>query len=261
MIKAIFFDIDGTLLSFKTHKIPESTKLALTKAKEKGIKIFIATGRPKVDILRVKELTEFPFDGFVAVNGQFCYDKDENVLYEKYLDSEDVKNIFAHLKKNNLACHVILKENIYETLINERVKQLAELVGYEEEIEVKPLDYFLDKEIFQLCPYISPGEDEEFNKQLENSRTMRWCDLFVDVIPKDGGKPKGIEKICEHYGIKQDEIMAFGDGENDCQMLEYAKIGVAMGNANEKVKSCADYVTDDIDENGVENALKHFGII
>lgn len=232
------------------------------RAKEKGIKIFVATGRPKVDILKVKELTDFPFDGFVTVNGQYCYDKDETVLYEKYLDKEDVKNIFAFLKKNNLACHVILKENIYETLINEKVKQLIELVGYDEaEIELKPLDSFLDKEIFQLCPYLNPEDDEEFNKQLKNCKTMRWCDLFVDVIPKDGGKPEGIKKICEHYGIKQEEIMAFGDGENDCQMLKYAKIGIAMGNASEKVKSCADYVTDDVDENGIENALKHFGII
>lgn len=261
MIKAIFFDIDGTLLSFKTHKMPESTKIALTKAKEKGIKIFVATGRPKIDILRVKELVEFPFDGFVSVNGQYCYDKDGNVLYEKYLDKEDVKNIFTYLKKNNLACHVILKENIYETLLNEKVKQLAELVGYEEEIEVKPLDYFLNKNIFQLCPYISPEKDEEFNKTFKNCTTMRWCDLFVDVIPKDGGKPEGIKKICEFYGIKQYEIMAFGDGENDCKMLEYAKIGIAMGNANDKVKSCADYVTNDVDENGIENALKYFNVI
>lgn len=261
MIKAIFFDIDGTLISFKTHKMPESTKFALTKAKEKGIKLFVATGRPKVDILRIKEIAEFPFDGFVAVNGQYCYDKDGKVLYEKYLDKIDVKNIFNHLKKNNLACHVILKENIYETFINDKVKQLAELVGYEEEIEVKPLDYFLDKDIFQLCPYISPNEDEEFNNQLVNCITMRWCDLFVDVIPKDGGKPKGIEKICEHYRIKQDEIMAFGDGENDCKMLEYVKIGVAMSKANDKVKACADYITNDVDENGIENALRHFKII
>lgn len=261
MIKAIFFDIDGTLLSFKTHKMPESTKQALIKAKEKGVKIFVATGRPKVDILRVKELADFPFDGFVAVNGQFCYDKDENVLHEKYINKGDVKNIIAYLKQNNLACHVILKENIYETMVNEKVKQLANLVGYDEAIEVKPLDYFLDKEIFQLCPYIDPEDDEEFKKHLGNCITMRWCDLFVDVIPKDGGKPQGIKKICEHYGIKQDEIMAFGDGGNDCEMLEYAKIGIAMGNASEEVKSRADYVTDDVDENGVEKALKHFEII
>lgn len=261
MIKAIFFDVDGTLISFRTHKMPESTKNALLKAKENGIKIFVATGRPRVDILKVKELVEFPFDGFIAVNGQHCYDKDDNEIYEKYIAKEDIKSIFSHLKEKNLACHVILKENIYETLINEKVKQLADLVGYEEEIEVQSLEYFLDKDVFQLCPYISPEDDEEFQKHFGNCTIMRWCDLFVDVIPKDGGKHQGIKKMCEHYGIKQDEIIAFGDGENDCKMLEYAKIGVAMGNASQTVKSCADYVTDDIDEDGIETALKHFGII
>ena len=78
MIKAIFFDIDGTLASFKTHQIPLQTFDALTKLQEKGIKLFIATGRGK-DGLFV--LNNFPFDGYITLNGQYCYTKDE-LIYE-----------------------------------------------------------------------------------------------------------------------------------------------------------------------------------
>jgi hydroxymethylpyrimidine pyrophosphatase-like HAD family hydrolase len=83
----------------------------------------------------------------------------------------------------------------------------------------------------------------------------------VDVIPKEGGKVDGIQKIMERFGLAREEIMAFGDGENDRDMLLFAGIGVAMGNGKETVKAAADYVTDHIDQDGVEKALIHFGLI
>lgn len=67
--------------------------------------------------------------------------------------------------------------------------------------------------------------------------------------------------MLQHYGIKKEETMAFGDGENDIDMLEYCQIGIAMGNAHEGLKKVANYITEDIDNNGVELALKHFGLI
>ncbi|MBW5377106.1 Cof-type HAD-IIB family hydrolase, partial [Brachyspira pilosicoli] len=75
------------------------------------------------------------------------------------------------------------------------------------------------------------------------------------------GKHIGIDKIIEHYGIKLEETIAFGDGGNDISMIKHAHIGVAMGNANKEVKEIADYITDDVDNNGIYNALKHFNII
>ena len=81
------------------------------------------------------------------------------------------------------------------------------------------------------------------------------------MIPKQGGKTAGIESILKHYGIKKEEIMAFGDAENDIEMLQYAQIGVAMGNADDEVKEAADYVTDMVDSDGIYKALKHFRIL
>jgi hypothetical protein len=83
----------------------------------------------------------------------------------------------------------------------------------------------------------------------------------VDIISQSGGKVEGIKQVLSIYGIRQEEIMAFGDGENDMDMLQFAGTGIAMGNAEEGVKACADYVTGDIDAGGVADALRYYGVI
>ena len=90
---------------------------------------------------------------------------------------------------------------------------------------------------------------------------MRWHPAFVDVIAPNGGKDRGIDAILDHFGFDLSESMAFGDGENDLPMLRHAGIGVAMGNADELVKSQADYVAGSVDEDGILTALLHFGLI
>ena len=96
---------------------------------------------------------------------------------------------------------------------------------------------------------------------LKNSKSSRWHFSFADVNPKNSGKDIGIDKIIEYYGIDLSETMAFGDGGNDIGMIKHAAIGVAMGNANDEVKTVADYITDDVDNDGVYKALKHFNLL
>ena len=83
----------------------------------------------------------------------------------------------------------------------------------------------------------------------------------MDLIAKGGGKSSAILRLLDKMGILPEETIAFGDGENDMGMLELAGIGVAMGNAEEQVRKIADYVTSDIDEDGLEKALKHFQVV
>lgn len=96
---------------------------------------------------------------------------------------------------------------------------------------------------------------------MPNSLASRWTPLFADVNPQGQSKQVGIDIFCKHFNIDIAETMAFGDGGNDISMLKHVGIGVAMGNANPEVKEIADYITDDIDSNGIANALKHFGIV
>ena len=85
--------------------------------------------------------------------------------------------------------------------------------------------------------------------------------LFVDVIPENGGKGMGIKTMLDYLGFSKEEAMAFGDGGNDIEMLEFVKYGVAMGNSGENVKKSAAYVTDDVDSDGIYNALVHYNVL
>ena len=89
----------------------------------------------------------------------------------------------------------------------------------------------LDHETFQISPFVGPELEAELVGLCSNVRGVRWHPDFTDLIPADGGKPRGIQRFMAHYGITREQTMAFGDGGNDTDMLAYAGIGVAMGNA------------------------------
>lgn len=92
-------------------------------------------------------------------------------------------------------------------------------------------------------------------------RNQRWNDSAVDVVEKGGSKVTGIQKYLSIKEYTREEAAAFGDGENDIEMLRYVQEGIAMGNANDFVKSIADYVTADIDDNGIEKGLRYLGLL
>ena len=133
-IKAIFFDIDGTLRSFKTKTIPENTKKTLRVLREKGIKLFIATGRAPFHITFLKDLIDFEFDGYVTINGQYCYLSTGEVLNNQVLPKEDIENVLPYFKENNIACDFALLDGAFMNLKNSRVKHflypLLVVLGY-----------------------------------------------------------------------------------------------------------------------------------
>ena len=99
MVKAIFFDIDGTLVSFHTHTIPESTRQALAAVREKGIKVFIATGRPKV--LMQKAVGNLPFDGYITLNGAYCFTSDHKDIYKGSIPEDDIERCSINNIRNS----------------------------------------------------------------------------------------------------------------------------------------------------------------
>ena len=118
-----------------------------------------------------------------------------------------------------------------------------------------------DKYCRDLTRRAAEGELERIMSVLPNCEATRWNPLFADVVPKGSNKAIGIDQMIRHYGISLDETMAFGDGGNDLAMLRHAAIGVAMGNSVDEVREGADYVTTSVDEDGIYNALKHYGLI
>lgn len=258
MIKALFFDIDGTLVSFKTHKIPQSTADVINEAKRKGIKVFISTGRPKVII---NNLGTLEFDGFITMNGAYCYiGKEEKLIHKNAISKEDVNAAADMVHRQNLTSVFVTQDNMYvinpSRVSDEFSKELAV-----QELPVGKLEDVLQQEIFQISPFITEEQEAAFMQRMADSQSGRWHPGFTDIVARGNGKQRGIDEVIKHTGIRLDETMAFGDGGNDISMLRHAGIGVAMGNAKEHVKAVADYVTDTVDNDGILKALKHFKVV
>ena len=262
MIKALFFDIDGTLVSFKTHEIPPSAIEALTAAKAAGKHIFISTGRPRVIINNLSALQERELiDGYITMNGAYCFVGDL-VVHKSPLPTAEVDALASFCHKRNLPCILVGEHDICVNQPSEMVEEIFHKQLKVDPIEAKPYtENHSDKAFYQMTPFINAEEEQQILPAIPHCETGRWHPAFVDVTAKGNTKQNGIDQIIRHFNIQPEETMAFGDGGNDIGMLRHAGVGIAMGNAQEDVKAAADYVTTDVDNDGVARALKHFEII
>lgn len=257
-IKAVFFDIDGTLLSFKTHEVSASTEEAIEQLQAKGIKTILSTGRSINSIDHVRYLN---FDGYITFNGGYCVTKEGEILFKKAIDHQDIQNILDYAKEKPLSFSFMSEKEIS---IHDVTPEIAGMYAHLN-LPVPPLvdmNTVDTSSILQTNIFLGPEEEDEFMKSvMPNSLSSRWTPLFADVNPKGQSKQVGIDVFCKYFDIDIANTMAFGDGGNDITMLKHVAIGVAMGNANPEVKDIADYITDDVDSDGIWNALKHFRIL
>ena len=256
MIKAIFFDIDGTLLSHQSGSVPASTRESIRQLKEKGIKIFAATGRHMLQLekLPVKGL---PFDGYVTLNGQICMDANKAILYEAPIEPGDTEKMTEIFKQMAPPVMVIEQNRMYINFVDSMVEEAQKAIS----TPVPEIGVYTGEKVYQYIVYGKEESVQSLAARLSDCKMTKWNPYGFDIIPKQGGKVAGIRQILKYFGIGEDEIMAFGDGGNDTDMLRFAAIGVAMGNADEAVKQQADYVTSHIDQDGIWQALKHYGIV
>ncbi len=262
MIKALFFDIDGTLVPFGSPMIPDRVVAVLNRVRGNGVKIFIASGRHPEWMGNV---SNFDFDGYVAVNGGLCLLADKKtVIYKKTIPTDDVRRLVEFEKTTPFPMLTVPVEGgIFINRIDHNVTRVAEML-HVSDLTIKPLDNALSLDVAQFIGFLSPEDESSsgiFTSALTDCIATRWCPWFADIIPRDSDKSVGIDRMISHFGIDLSETMAFGDGGNDIGMLRHVALGVAMGNAAPEVKASADFVTTDVTDNGVENALRHFRLI
>ena len=256
MIKIAFFDIDGTLVSFKTHGVPESTHRAIQALRESGVKTVIASGRDFPEIS--PEVISQGFDAFILLNGQKCV-CDGEVYRSCPLDAADVRAIVDQAESGLYDVIVKLDNYSFANRRSERILALSEQVNTP--YPVDDIQLARENPVYQFCAFIDPDLDHIILDATSSVTTTRWTDSFCDVVPAHGGKDLGVAATLEHFGFTAEEAIAFGDGENDLSMLRAVGTGVAMGNAWEQVKEQADYITDDVDSDGIWNACRHFGLV
>ena len=256
-IKAVFFDIDGTLVSFETHAVPESARRAIERLRERGIKVFISTGR----LLRHTEVVrDIEVDGYVTVNGSYCVTRDGKTIFERSFPHETVERIFRLMEEIGFQAAFMTHEDIYVDRLSERVLTIAEMIHIMPQVaDLRRIT--AENPVLQVCPYVGEEIERRIMPQLPECVGSRWIpDIHGYKHARHGQVGRGAQGD-EYYGLSMSEAMAFGDGGNDLPIVRDAAVGVAMGNACEELKAAADYVSSSVDEDGISRALEHFGLI
>lgn len=279
MIKAAFFDIDGTLLS-SNGEVLASTKRAIEKLHQEDVLCCIASGRGPKSIQSL--IGQLPMDAYVLYNGQICFSHEvgifENPFNQETLkrlaefgDSENKQMIFGSRKEfygsqsmqlgqRKLIKHLyhLLPDQVSAKELEKWLKKWQILPQKENKFMSLPI---FDRPVYQ-CVMLSPeSEQERLEALFPDCKFTRSNPYSVDIIPQGGSKIVGINKVLEHYELDVHEAIAFGDSWNDLEMLKGIGIGVAMGNAPDDVKEEADYVTETNDRDGIYQALVHHQVI
>lgn len=254
--KVIFFDVDGTLIDYKSGKISDSTKLAIQKLNENGIHVVAATGRP---LSMCQELNLIGIDTFITANG--AYVKNENeVIYKSVLDKQIVKDIGQFARKNGQAVSYFTEKLNMNGIYNQNT-----LLALQQTLSLKEYPEFdkdiLDKEIYLMCLYGNNKTISLYREKFPHLKFQQWHPYIANVLQKNISKSIAAKSILNYFGYSSSEAIAFGDGENDIDLLQLTDLGVAMGNGSQKLKEIADFVTKDCAKDGIMYALKKFAII
>lgn len=255
-IKAIFFDVDGTLFSHQLNDVPASTERSLQKLRARGIKTVVVTGRSMIEFSQLP-VNRLPFDSYLTLNGDLLMDSEKKVYAGISIDPNEMEVLAEIFKEKKIPFILIGENKRYINYVNDTVVETQkETAG-----TIPEVGKYHGEKIYQILAFVAEHQKEVLNEILEDCSITSWNETGIDIIPREGGKASGIQKYLENGGLTREETMSFGDGENDISMLEFAGIGVAMGNASDEVKAHADYVTDSVDNDGIEKALRHFGLI
>lgn len=263
MKKLVFFDIDGTLIDIHSgrYNITDSTKQAMDELKANGHDVFLATGRTKCFIL--DSVMEYDFSGYVTCNGGYVEYKNDEVFSAKICE-EAIRETRKISEEYNFVYFLEGVNNIYVPNVNdERIVEFCDVWGMKKETLV---DEFSDGDIETYIGMIVVSNQNEIAIMEERLSPYfhiqrHQNDYSFDLTLKNTSKARGIEELVSKLGYKMEDTIAFGDANNDIEMLETVNLGIAMGNAMDAAKDVADYITDHANHDGIVNALKHFKLI
>ena len=263
--KMIVLDVDGTLLN-NDRIITARMRTALIKVQQMGIRIVLASGRPTYGIMPLaKELEMDKHDGYVLSynGGQIISVQTGDVLFEKRVKIEMLPYLERKANKNNFSIFTYCEDTIFTNDIhNEHIIQEAELNS----MRMKEVKHFSEEVDFFPYKCMIVSDDEKALVGLENHWRRRLAGeldvfrsekFFLEIVPPFIDKANTLSILLEKLGVESENVVAIGDGVCDVTMIQLAGFGIAMGNAQESVKACADYVTSSNEEDGVALAIEN----
>lgn len=290
--KILFFDIDGTIMGTKKF-IPESAKLALKKAKEKGNLCFICTGRSFA--MLPKEILDLDFDGYICAGGTHIKIKEKEIM-DFRLTTEQIGKILSFISEAKLGLFIEGKDFLYYLPFRYyEDKKATEIFLQELATSQKEIDFNKLGEVSasKFSGFISPPQWDftmkmaeelsdfmsliihrkpslkEYEESLKGGKpqsdaqnTLHSSGFgFIEMLPNGFNKATGISAVLDYLKIDMDSAYCFGDSENDREMLALLKNSICMGNGTESMKKIASYVTAPLKEDGLYKAMEHFSLI
>lgn len=265
MIRLVAFDIDGTLLN-DDHELVASTRMALEMLHEQGVEIVINSGRPYPGVKPIVEKIGVEWVRYVSCfNGGLVMDlKTGDTLYEATFSPEEIATIAQFAIQHQVDVHIYGEENItllsaprypyakYEADIVHMGVEIADFRAQSPQPRSHKVMITADPDTIATLIEQLPAH---FQRDFE---VMRSAPYFLEFTPKNVNKGQGLAQLAKQTQVKQTEVLAFGDNENDLSMLTWAGVGVAMGNALPTVKASADTVTLDNNHDGIMETLNHY---
>ena len=250
-IKIIFFDIDDTLRVKDSAFMPESITEVFYKLREKGIMTGIATGRNLFGV--VPEVRALKPDFYVA-NAQTG-----EVLYKNTFSKELIEKIITWLKNEQSGYSFVAADSLK---ISKWDKIASDAIGpVYSELEENP-NYYKTNEIYQMLTISDHDDQLELPEALSDKiRLVRWHPNSSDIVPMEGSKAIGCQKVLQELGLKAENMMNFGDGLNDRELFDFAGLSVAMKISHPEILEKADYITDSVENDGILKALQALKII
>lgn len=277
MGKIIFIDVDGTLLDYE-NKLPASADKAIKEARKNGHRVYICTGRSEAEVYDY--IWDIGLDGMIGGNGSYVKDEDTVVMHQ-LITLEQCKHIVDWCHSRNLEFYLesnngLFASEHFEEKGNPTIKIYCQRKGKENANEQTIRTVFPDMiyggELYRddcnKVSFILNSYQDHLDsiKEFPDLKPGTWggageIALFGDLGVKGIDKAHAIDELLKYLGASLEDTFAFGDAKVDIPMLEYCNVGVAVNSGGDEIKEMADYVTDDVDKDGIYKAFVHFGLI
>ena len=276
MPKVFFIDIDGTLVNYE-NAIPQSAIDAIRKARSNGHKVYVCTGRSRAEVY--ENIWNIGLDGMIGGNGAYVEDAGRVIIHQ-HITEEQCRHIVDWLQDRKHEFYLESSNGLFGSENFEKASEpvLKLYMGRKgkdaSNVTVRSIfpNMIFDGELYRddvdkISFILNSYQDYiDASEEFKDLNVGTWggageLALFGDFYSKGITKAHAISVLLEHLGMKQEDTIAFGDAKIDIPMLEYCKIGVAMGNGGEEIKAMADYVTDSVDEDGLYKAFVNLGLI
>lgn len=254
--KLLAFDIDGTILDSNKRPLA-STIEALQTLRDAGHFVTLATGRSRY--LAETVIRELDFENYILCNGSAAFLNHQQVFKET-LASDSLQQLIEfcqELKIDTSLIHLDSSKRLSSFDMEKMEEAMTSFGSHASE-----LGYLNEKDdVYQALAYYDQSFDAMFDGQYPGLNFVRWHEKCVDVVPENGSKARTILAMADRLEISREDIIGFGDGLNDREMLREVGMGVAMGNALDIVKQDADIVTKDNNSDGIWHALQELKLI